>query len=116
MNVDLLIRKDYHKEEYYKDRKIIYGGFKGNMNWDYYLTGFEKSMHERLECTKNFVKIFYDDMIDDFKSPRFCEKYFFLFEDKFAISFTLRSWGDFMAAVENNNGTYSDFYGIQDLV
>ena len=30
MNVDLVKRKEYSKEEFYKNRKVIYGGFKGN--------------------------------------------------------------------------------------
>lgn len=112
MNVDLVKRKDYLKEDFYKDRKIVYGGFKGQMNWNYYLTGFDKDLHGRLELIKDFVKLFKEEMGEEFKSLRFCEIYFFLFDDKFSMSFTLRSWGDFMAAVDNNNGTYKDFYGI----
>jgi len=42
MNVDLVKRKDYLQEDFYKSRKIIYGGFKGAMTWPYYLTGFDK--------------------------------------------------------------------------
>jgi hypothetical protein len=115
MNVDLVKRKDYLKEDFYKDRKIVYGGFKGQMNWSYYLTGFDKSLIERLESIKEFVKVFWDEIEDDFKSIRFCETYFFLFEDNFAISFTVRSWGDFMAAVENKNRTYKEFYEIDNI-
>ena len=115
MNVDLVKRKDYLKKDFYKDRKIVYGGFKGGMTWNYYLTGFDKPLNERLENIKEFVSLFWDEMQEDFKSTRFCEIYFFLFEDNFAVSFTLRSWGDFMAAVENKNRTYKDFYGIDDI-
>jgi hypothetical protein len=53
-------------------------------------------------------------MREEFNSARFCEKYFFLFEDNFSISFTVRSWGDFMAATENKGRTYKDFYGIDE--
>jgi len=114
MNVDLVKRKEYLKEDFYKDRKIVYGGFKGQMTWNYYLTGFDKDLHERLESIKELVYVFRDEMEEDFRSIRFCEVYFFLFDDKFSMSFTVRSWGDFMAAVENNSGTYKDFYGITD--
>jgi hypothetical protein len=55
-------------------------------------------------------------MHDDFKSTRFCEKHFFLFENNFSMSFTVRSWGDFMAAVENKGRTYEEFYEIQNPV
>jgi hypothetical protein len=116
MNVDLVERKSYINEEYYKNRKIIYGGFKGNMTWPYYLTGFDKPMWERLESIKSYVRLFMDDMEEEFKSTRFCEKHFFLFEDNFSVSFTVRSWGDFMAAVENKGRTYDDFYGIKNPV
>jgi hypothetical protein len=112
MNVDLVKRKDYLKEDFYKNRKIIYGGFKGNMTWTYYLTGFESSLHPRLESIKDFINLFREEMKEEFSSSRFCEHYFFLFEDNFSISFTVRSWGDLMAAIENNNGTYKEFYGI----
>lgn len=114
MNVDLAKRKDYLSKEFYKTRKIIYGGFKGNMTWSYYLTGFEKELHPRLECIREFVDLFREEMYDEFKSVRFCELYFFLFEDNFSISFTVRSWGDFMAALENKGKTYKDFYGIEE--
>ena len=55
-------------------------------------------------------------MADDFKDTRFPEKHLFLFDDQFSISFTVRSWGDFMAAVEDRNRTYEDFYGIKNLM
>ncbi len=116
MNVDLVERKDYLQKDFYKNRKIIYGGFKGAMTWPYYLTGFDKSMYERLEAVKSYVRLFMGDMQEEFKSTRFCEKHFFLFEDNFSISFTVRSWGDFMAAVENKGGTYEDFYGIKNMM
>ena len=116
MNVDLVKRKDYLQEDFYKNRKIIYGGFKGAMTWPYYLTGFDKSMWERLESIKSYVKLFMEDMGEEFKSTRFCEKDFFLFDDNFSVSFTVRSWGDFMAAVENKGRTYEDFYEIKNLV
>ena len=116
MNVDLVERKNYLNEEYYKNRKIIYGGFKGNMTWSYYLTGFDKNLHPMLESIKSYVRLFWEDMHDDFKSTRFCEKHFFLFENNFSMSFTVRSWGDFMAAVENKGRTYEEFYEIQNPV
>ncbi len=114
MNVDLVRRREYQKEDFYKNRKVIYGGFKGKMDWPYYLTGFENSLHETLERIKEYVTFYWDDMRSDFKDPRFCETYFFLFEDKTAVSFTFRSWGDFMAAVEGRGNTYKDFYEIDD--
>jgi len=116
MNVDLVKRKEYLKEDFYKNRKVIYGGFKGNMNWQYYLTGFDKSLHERLSAVREFVKIFWNDMANEFKDTRFPEKHLFLFDDQFSISFTVRSWGDFMAAVEDMNRTYEDFYEIKNLM
>lgn len=112
MNVDLVKRKEYLSDEFYKSRKIIYGGFKGAMTWSYYLTGFDKNLHERLESIKEFTGLFLEEMKVEFNSARFCEKYFFLFEDNFSISFTVRSWGDFMSAIENKGRTYKDFYGI----
>ena len=116
MEVEILKRRECINQPYYKERKVIYGGFKGNMNWKYYLTGFESDMHERLESIKHYVDVFYSDMINEFRSTRFCEKYFFLFDDNFAISFTLRTWGDFMAAYENKDQTYLDFYGIPNII
>lgn len=114
MNVDLVRRREYHKEDFYKNRKVIYGGFKGKMNWSYYLTGFEVPFHQTLEDLKEYVTFYLDEMETEFKDPRFCETYFFLFEDMSAVSFTFRSWGDFMAAVEGAGNTYKDFYGITD--
>lgn len=114
MNVDLAKKKEYLDRDFYKNRKIIYGGFKGGMTWQYYLTGFDKSFHERLELIKDFVTLFLEEMKQEFNSARFCEQYFFLFDDDFSVSFTLRSWGDFMAAVENQGRTYKDFYGIDE--
>jgi hypothetical protein len=113
MDVNLVKKKDYLKEEFYKNRKIIYGGFKGDMSWPYYLSGFEKDLHERLELIKVYVKIFMKDMEEEFKNPRFYEFSFFLFDDTYSISFTERSWGDFMAAVTGKKN-YKDFYGIED--
>jgi hypothetical protein len=52
-------------------------------------------------------------MENEFKDPRFCETYFFLFEDRSAFSFTFRSWGDFMAAVDGSGNTYREFYGLE---
>jgi hypothetical protein len=115
MNVDLVNRKDYLQEDFYKNRKIIYGGFKGSMTWNYYLTGFDKSLHPMLESIKSYVKLFWEEMEEEFKSTRFCEKNFFLFDDNFSISFTVRSWGDFIAAVENKGRTYEDLYEIKNL-
>jgi hypothetical protein len=114
MNVDLVKRKDYLNEPFYKDRKIIYGGFKGEMSWGYYLTGFESELHPRLELIKDYVNIFAEDMMNEFRSQRFNETYFFLFEDNFSMSFTLRSWGDFMAAILTDVGNFKKFYGIED--
>lgn len=112
MNIDLVKRKDYQKEDFYKNRKIIYGGFKGEMNWDYYLTGFEASLHPTLEAIKECVIIFGEDLFTDFKNPRFSEIYFFLIDNASAVSFTFRSWGDFMAAI-NGGGTYKEFYELE---
>jgi hypothetical protein len=115
MNVDIAKRKEYLKENFYRDRKIIYGGFKGEMTWKYYLSGFEITLHGRLESIKELVILFMDDLKDEFKNTRFPEHNFFLFDDNFSISFTERSWGDFMAAVQNKGLTYKEFYGMEDL-
>lgn len=114
MNVDLVRRNDYLKEDFYKNRKVIYGGFRGKMDWTYYLTGFENSLHSTLEHLKEYVLFYLEEMEEEFKNPRFCETYFFLFDDMTAVSFTFRSWGDFMAAVESRGNTYKDFYGLED--
>jgi hypothetical protein len=113
MNVDLVRRREYQKEEFYKNRKVIYGGFKGKMDWSYYLTGFESHLHQKLEALKEYVTFYLDEMENEFKDPRFCETYFFLFEDRSAFSFTFRSWGDFMAAVDGSGNTYREFYGLE---
>lgn len=115
MDVNIAKRKDYLKESFYKDRKIIYGGFKGGMTWGYYLSGFELTLHERLESIKEVVTLFMEELGNEFKNTRFPEHNFFLFDDNFSISFTERSWGDFMAAVQNKGLTYKEFYEIEDL-
>lgn len=110
----LLERKDYLQEDAYKNRKIIYGGFKGDMTWNYYLTGFNDDLHERLEAIKSCVKPLIKKRETEFKNQRFYESVFFLFDDNYAISFSERSWGDFMAAITNKK-SYRDFYGIEDI-
>ena len=111
MWVNVVPKKGNTKTDSYKNRKVIYGGFRGPMTWDFYLSGFEEDLHHRLEILKEDVISKWNDL-DQFRNPRFSEENYFLFEDGSAFTFSFRAWGDFMAAVQNNGQTHKDFYGI----
>lgn len=111
MWIEVIPKKGNTNTESYKNRKVIYGGFRGPMTWDFYLSGFHEDLHDRLEILKENVLI-RESEIESFKNPRFSEEHYFLFEDGTVFTFSFRAWGDFMAAVENKGRTHKEFYGI----
>jgi hypothetical protein len=111
MWVEVVPKKGNTKTESYKNRKVIYGGFRGPMTWEFYLSGFEDDLHDRLEILRLYIIERESDM-DIFRNPRFSEENYILFGDGSVFTFSFRAWGDFMAAVQNNGLTHKEFYGI----
>jgi hypothetical protein len=84
-----------------KRKGEIFGGIDKKMFWDEYLEykQFPEKIRKRLERLKAFIE---RKNLFGLKGYEYQEKFYEKWHKQFGLVFSLRAWGDFMAAIMNS--------------